>query len=197
MHAANLIYAGPVPVSLATLVYCLFISIHSVSADEFLTTLCFWNGYCHCFPDHIFLSCTDWSRWKGPIGANMGQAAQGCNERCCGRHLHLNLSMQLELNQNIHGHAARAHIPSFSQFMFSHIYPFFSAGSTVSLLCTTLLLSFTKDLVSNSIDQNLANHLLCISCTGLAEPVRLLELHKNLVSFSSCTERALWRPSTP
>jgi len=32
-------------------------------------------------------------------------------------------------------------------------------------------------------DQNLANHLPCITCTGLAEPVRLLELHKNLVSF--------------
>lgn len=39
MHTANLIYIGPMPVSLAVLSYCLFISILSIYAEAFLTDL--------------------------------------------------------------------------------------------------------------------------------------------------------------
>lgn len=39
MHTANLILAGPAPVSLSTLAYCLFISTDSVFAEGLLMAL--------------------------------------------------------------------------------------------------------------------------------------------------------------
>lgn len=78
MHAANLIYTGPVPVSLAAPVYCLFISIHS---------LCWWIPHNSVLLKWI-LPLFPWSHLlirlhsvqTGPSGRDLwGQLRAGCS----------------------------------------------------------------------------------------------------------------------